>query len=82
MHELGIAVDIAELATEEAARVGAMKVEAVHVRVGALSGVVKDSLLFAWPSVSSWRLEIEDAPGRELELIALEVDDDVDAPPR
>jgi hydrogenase nickel incorporation protein HypA/HybF len=81
MHELGIAVDIAELAAEEAARAGAWKVEAVHVRVGALSGVVKDSLLFAWPSVSPWRLEIEDAPGRELELIALEVDDDLDTPP-
>jgi hydrogenase nickel incorporation protein HypA/HybF len=84
MHELGIAVDIAELAAEEAARSGLKKVEAVHVRIGALSGVVKDSLLFAWPSVSKWRLEIEDAPGRELELIALEVDDDddVDTPPR
>jgi hydrogenase nickel incorporation protein HypA/HybF len=79
MHELGIAVDIAELAAEEAARVGATNIAAVHVRVGALSGVVKDSLLFAWPSVSPWRLEIEDASGRELELTALEVDDGDDA---
>jgi hydrogenase nickel incorporation protein HypA/HybF len=82
MHELGIAVEIAELAVEEAARAGAKNVQAVHVRVGALSGVVKDSLLFAWPSVSEWRLKIEDAPGRELELIALEVDDDDHTPPR
>ena len=80
MHELGIAVDIAELATEEAARAGATNVSAVHVRLGALSGVVKDSLLFAWPSVSTWRLEIEDAPGRELELIALDVEDDATNP--
>ena len=75
MHELGIALDIAELAAAEAARAGARRVEAVHVRVGALSGVVREALEFAWPSVSSWRLEIEDAPGRELELTALEVDD-------
>ena len=73
MHELGIAVEIAELAAEEA---GARRVEAVHVRVGALSGVVREALEFAWPSVSEWRLEIEDAPGRELELTALEVGDD------
>jgi hydrogenase nickel incorporation protein HypA/HybF len=76
MHEVGIAVDIAELAAEEAARAGAKKVAAVHVRVGALSGVVKEALLFAWPSVSEARLEVEDAEGRELELTALEVEDD------
>ena len=76
MHELGIAVDIAEMAAEEAERVGARRVEVVHVRVGALSGVVREALEFAWPSVSEWRLEIEDAPGRELELTALEVGDD------
>jgi hydrogenase nickel incorporation protein HypA/HybF len=76
MHELGIAVNIAEMAAEEASRAGAARVAAVHVRVGALSGVVKEALEFAWPSVSEWRLEIEDAPGRELELTALEVEDD------
>ena len=81
MHELSIAVEIAELAAEEAARAGAANIAAVHVRIGALSGVVKDSLIFAWPSVSTLRLEIEDAAGRELELIALEVDDDVAANP-
>lgn len=76
MHELGIAVNIAELAAEEAARAGGGRVSVVHVKVGALSGVVKESLEFVWPSVSEWRLEIEDTDGRELELTALEVEDD------
>jgi hypothetical protein len=52
----------------------------VHVRVGALSGVVREALEFAWPSVSEWRLEIEGTAGRELELTALEVDDDDSSP--
>ena len=76
MHELSIAVNIAEVAAEEAERLGLQNVAAVHVIVGELSGVVKEALLFAWPSVSPWRLEIEDAAGRELQLTALEVDDD------
>jgi hypothetical protein len=52
---------------------------AVYVRVLAIAGVVREALLFAWPSISEARLEVEDADGRELELTALEVDDD-DAP--
>jgi hydrogenase nickel incorporation protein HypA/HybF len=75
MHELGIAVEIAEMAAESA---GKQRVRGVFVRVGALSGVVKEALLFAWPSVSDARLEVEDADGRELELTALEVEDDAD----
>ena len=76
MHELGIAVEIAELAAGEAAKARAVRVSAVHVKVGALSGVVRESLEFVWPSVSAWRLEIEETPGQELELTALEVEDD------
>ena len=76
MHELSIAVNIAQVAAEEAQRLGQPRVTAVHVRVGEWSGVVKEALLFAWPSVSPWRLEIEEAPGRELQLTALEVGDD------
>jgi hydrogenase nickel incorporation protein HypA/HybF len=78
MHELGIAVEIAEMAEKEAARTGGAKLSAVHVRIGALAGVVKDALAFAWQSVSDARLEMEDADGRELELTALEVEDDAD----
>jgi hydrogenase nickel incorporation protein HypA/HybF len=48
MHELSIATSIVEIACEEAARHNGARVETVHLELGALSGVVKDALLFAW----------------------------------
>jgi hydrogenase nickel incorporation protein HypA/HybF len=45
MHELSISMSIVETAREEAERRGA-QVTAVHLRRGALSGVVKDALFF------------------------------------
>jgi hydrogenase nickel incorporation protein HypA/HybF len=48
MHELSIALSILELAEEEAERRSAARVVAIHLRLGPLSGVVKDSLLFAY----------------------------------
>src|SRR5579859_5386138 len=47
MHELSIAMGIVEAATEEAQKRG-VQVSAVHLRLGALSGVVKDALMFSW----------------------------------
>ena len=44
MHELSVAMSIIELAGEEAERRG-VEVEAVHLKLGALSGVVKAALL-------------------------------------
>ncbi len=44
MHELSIAMSIVELAEEEAERRGA-QVTAVHLKLGRLSGVVKEALL-------------------------------------
>lgn len=81
MHELGLAMEIAEIAADAAANAGARRVGAVHVRVGALSGVVKEALEFAWEAASAEsavagaRLEIEDAADREFEVTALEVED-------
>ena len=46
MHELSIALSIAEMATEESNKRGRAKVDAVHLKLGRLSGVVKDALLF------------------------------------
>lgn len=43
MHELSIAMSIVELAEEEAARRGA-RINAVHLKLGALAGVVKSAL--------------------------------------
>lgn len=44
MHELSIAMSIVEMAEEESERRG-VDVEAVHLKLGALSGVVKEALL-------------------------------------
>ena len=48
MHELSIALSIIDTAAEEAARRGAAQVNAVHLKLGPLSGVVKDALLFSY----------------------------------
>ena len=47
MHELSIALSIVDMAQEEAERRSA-QVEAVHLELGALAGVVKEALLFAF----------------------------------
>lgn len=44
MHELSIAMSIVDMAEEEA-RMRNAKIAAVHLRLGLLSGVVKDALL-------------------------------------
>jgi hydrogenase nickel incorporation protein HypA/HybF len=68
MHELSIAMSLVEIASEEAVRLGSPRVVAVHVRVGALSGVVPDALQFSWDlatadtAVAGARLQIEDVP--------------------
>ncbi|MFZ0958006.1 MAG: hydrogenase maturation nickel metallochaperone HypA [Candidatus Sulfotelmatobacter sp.] len=67
MHELSIAMSIVETAQEEAERRG-VQVTAVHLRLGALSGVVKDALLFSYEMacqdtpLAGSRLIVEDVP--------------------
>jgi hydrogenase nickel incorporation protein HypA/HybF len=113
MHELSVALSIVEMATEEATRHDG-HVSAVHLRLGPLSGIVKDALLFSYQvacqdtPLDGSRLVIEDVPlvvycphcrarrelgsiqsltcdtcgaltpdiraGRELELVALEIE--------
>lgn len=68
MHELSIALSIIEGATEEAERRGDAKIEAVHLKLGKLSGVVKDALRFSWEvacqgtKLENSRLEVVDIP--------------------
>jgi len=67
MHELSVAMSIVEMATEEGARHGG-KVSAVHLRLGAFSGVVRDALLFSYEvachdtPLEGSTLVIEDVP--------------------
>jgi hydrogenase nickel incorporation protein HypA/HybF len=48
MHELSIAISIIEMAQEESDRRGGAQVQAVHLRLGLLSGVVKEALLSSY----------------------------------
>ena len=67
MHELSIAMGIVDAALDEAQRRG-VQVSAVHLRLGALSGVVKDALLFSYEvacqdtALQGSRLIVEDVP--------------------
>ena len=67
MHELSIAMSIVEVAEEEARSRGALRVTAVHVRLGLLAGVVKDALL------SSYEMACEDTPLKGSQLVVEEV---------
>lgn len=70
MHELSIALSIVEGAEEEVERQGGGRVCAVHLKLGPLSGVVRESLLFSYElacvgtSLEGSRLIIEDVPIR------------------
>jgi len=68
VHELSIALSILDVAGEEVERRGNVQVEAIYVRLGPLSGVVKEALISAYELAreqtpfASARLVIEDMP--------------------
>lgn len=66
MHELSIAMGIVEVAVDEAKQRN-VHVSAVHLRLGALSGVVKDALLF------SYEVACQDTPLQGSRLLIEEV---------
>jgi hydrogenase nickel incorporation protein HypA/HybF len=66
MHELSIAVSMIDIAREEAAARGDGRVIALHLRLGPLSGVVKDALLFSYEVA---------AAGTELEMSRLVIEE-------
>ena len=65
MHELSIAMSLVEMAAEEAEKRGA-RVLATHVKLGMLSGVVKEALMSAYEMASE---------GTPLEGTALVIDE-------
>ena len=79
MHELAIATALVEVACEEVAHRRLERVQALHVRIGPLAGVVKEALLFSFDlaaagtPIEGARLEVQESSGSELELVALEV---------
>jgi hydrogenase nickel incorporation protein HypA/HybF len=68
MHELSIAMSIVEMAEEESDQRGGARVNAVHLKLGRLAGVVKDALLSSYElacegsGVHGSRLVIEEVP--------------------
>jgi hydrogenase nickel incorporation protein HypA/HybF len=68
MHELSIAMSMIEMAAEEAARRDAVRVHKIHLKLGELSGVVKEALLFSYEvacqgtPLEGSQLVIEDVP--------------------
>jgi hydrogenase nickel incorporation protein HypA/HybF len=67
MHELSIAMSIVEMAEEEADLRGGVRVNAVHLRLGALAGVVKEALL------SSYEMACEGTPLQGSRLLIEEI---------
>lgn len=67
MHELSIAMSIIEMAEAEGQRRGVL-IDAIHLKLGALAGVVKDALLFSYEvacegtALAGSRLVIEEVP--------------------
>lgn len=68
MHELSIAVSIVEMAEEESDQRGGARVNAVHLKLGMLAGIVKDALLSSYElacegtRLQGSRLVIEEIP--------------------
>jgi hydrogenase nickel incorporation protein HypA/HybF len=68
MHEMSIALAIMDVVSEEAERRGARGVGEIHLKLGPLSGVLKDALVSAYElaregsPLAGTRLVVEDVP--------------------
>jgi hydrogenase nickel incorporation protein HypA/HybF len=69
VHELSIAMSLVDVACDELPRLGeGARILAVRVRLGPLSGVVKEALLFSFDVAANGsplegaRLDVEDVP--------------------
>ena len=81
MHEVGIAQSILDAVRTEMQPYSEARPVKVAVRVGAMSGVDRDSLAFCFEAITkgtlfeAMTLELEDAPADELELKFLELEE-------
>jgi hydrogenase nickel incorporation protein HypA/HybF len=67
MHELSIALSILDAAALEAEKQGSVRVLGIHLKLGPLSGVVKEALL------SSYQLARQGTPFEEAQLVIEDV---------
>lgn len=56
MHELSIAYNLVEIVDAAARNAGAARVNVVHLRLGAMAGVVEDALQFSFPIAATGTL--------------------------
>ncbi len=69
VHELSIACDLVEAVAEAAQRAGARRVTKVHLKLGVLSGVEADALLFCYDIAAQGTL----LEGSQLEVVMMPV---------
>ena len=68
MHELSFAIALVETACEKLETLGDVRVEALHIRLGPLAGIVKEALSFSFDvatagtPIEGARLQYEDVP--------------------
>jgi hydrogenase nickel incorporation protein HypA/HybF len=74
MHELSIAMSIVDMAQEELEQHGGAQVQAVHLKLGRLTGVVKEALL------SSYQMACEATPLEGSKLLIEEIPVEVFCP--
>ena len=74
MHEMSIAVSLVEAAQEELERLGNVRAQAIHLRLGPLSGVVREALEF------SYEIACQSTPLEGSSLVIEEVPVLVDCP--
>jgi hydrogenase nickel incorporation protein HypA/HybF len=81
MHELSLALDLADRALEIAQRENALSIRALKVLIGQQSGVDEEALRFAFPEVTKGtpleqaELKIQTSLGREFQFLSLEIED-------
>ena len=79
MREWSIAVGIVERVQRELERLGGLTVDAVHIRLGRLAGIVPDTLRRSFvlatehTALARTQLVIETVSGRDLIVAALEL---------
>ncbi len=69
MHEASIALELAQSASKIARENGATKITKIGIRIGRLSSIIPESLLFAFPQSASGTL----AEGAELQIESVEI---------
>ncbi|UCE79552.1 MAG: hydrogenase maturation nickel metallochaperone HypA [Nitrospiraceae bacterium] len=68
MHEMSIALNVLDIASEQCRRADCAEIESIHVKIGKASGVFCDALLFAFDAAKqdsiakNASLHIEEVP--------------------